>query len=67
MRKIAELLRANPQLALLLAITIVLGVGTFLAVVLSLAGSGHGAVAGQPSGSIGVFQTMLAYCQWLSY
>ena len=40
LRPIVDYLRANPQAAILLAICIILGLGTMLAVVISLGGSG---------------------------
>jgi hypothetical protein len=45
-------LRANPQVFLLLLVCVILGVGTFLAVVISLASSGGGQVSGEASGVI---------------
>jgi hypothetical protein len=45
MKEVKSYLRANPQVMVLLFITIVLGIGTFVAVMISLATSG-----GQPTG-----------------
>jgi hypothetical protein len=50
MREITRYLRANPQVLVLLIICLVLGLGTFLAVVFGLVSSGNGQVSGEPSG-----------------
>lgn len=42
MRSLAGFLRANPQALLLLIICVVLGLGTFIVVVIALAGSSNG-------------------------
>jgi hypothetical protein len=52
MRDIAKFIRENPQVAVLLLICLVLGVGTFLAVIFGLLSSGHVTNSGEPSGSI---------------
>jgi hypothetical protein len=44
--------RANPQAFVLLVICVVLGVGTFIAVLIAIAGSGQSQVSGEPSGLI---------------
>ena len=52
MRDVARFFRANPQALVLLIICLVLGLGTFLAVVISIAaaGGGGGHVTGDPGG-----------------
>lgn len=60
MADIVKFLRANPQVLLLLIISIVLGVGTFLAVVFGLLSSGPGAYSGEPSGSVATFHALLS-------
>ena len=45
-------LRANPQVFVLVVICIVLGFGTFLAVVLGLLTAGSGQTTGEPSGAV---------------
>lgn len=45
-------LRANPQAFVLLVICIVLGLGTFIAVLIAIAGSSNGTATGEPSGVI---------------
>jgi len=45
-------LRANPQALVLLLVCLILGIGTFLAVVFGLVGSGGGNVSGEPSGVV---------------
>jgi hypothetical protein len=44
--------RANPQVFVLAVICVVLGLGTFIAVLVAIAGSGSGAPSGEPSGAI---------------
>ena len=60
MREIVNFLRANPQELVLLVICIVLGVGTFLAVIFGLVSSGPGTSGGEPSGSVAVFHAALS-------
>ncbi len=45
-------LRANPQLVVLLVICLVLGIGTFIAVLVSLVTAGSDQTTGEPSGTI---------------
>jgi hypothetical protein len=45
-------LRANPQVFVLLVVCLVLGLGTFLAVLISLVTAGSGQTTGEPSGVI---------------
>ncbi|MGI8902302.1 MAG: hypothetical protein ACR2IP_01255 [Solirubrobacteraceae bacterium] len=59
MSGVVKFFRANPQAFVLLVICIVLGVGTFLAVVLGLLDSGSATTDGEPSGVVGLFQAML--------
>ena len=47
-------LRANPQVLVLLIVCLVLGLGTFLAVVFGLIGAGSSKTTGEPSGVIAV-------------
>lgn len=51
-REIAEFLRANPQVLILLIICVVLGLGTFIVVVLGVANSGSTTTNGYPSDAI---------------
>jgi hypothetical protein len=44
--------KANPQVFMLLLICVVLGLGTFIAVVVALALSGNATPTGEPSGAI---------------
>jgi hypothetical protein len=44
--------RANPQVLVLVVICLVLGVGTFLAVILGLFAAGSSTTTGEPSGVI---------------
>jgi hypothetical protein len=52
MQDIVRFFRANPQVLILLLICLILGLGTFLAVVFGLASSGPGHISGEPSGVI---------------
>jgi hypothetical protein len=45
-------MRANPQVFALLVICVVLGLGTFIVVLISLATAGNAPTAGEPSGAI---------------
>jgi hypothetical protein len=51
--------RANPQVFVLLVICVVLGLGTFIAVLIAIAGSGNGTPSGEPSGLIAPFAALL--------
>ena len=52
MQDAKKFFRANPQAFVLLVICIVLGLGTFLAVVFGLVAAGSTKVTGEPSGAI---------------
>jgi hypothetical protein len=52
MRDVIKFFRANPQVFALLVICVVLGLGTFLAVVLGLISAGSATTNGEPSGVI---------------
>ncbi|MEA2399172.1 MAG: hypothetical protein QOK25_2728 [Thermoleophilaceae bacterium] len=52
MRGVTAFFRANPQALILLVICLVLGIGTFLAVVFGVASSGSTTPSGEPSGVI---------------
>ena len=53
MRDVVKFFRANPQVFVLLVICVVLGLGTFLAVVFGLLAAGPNASnTGEPSGAI---------------
>ncbi len=52
MRDITKFLRANPQVFVLLVICVVLGLGTFLAVIFGLLSFGSTKTSGEPSGLI---------------
>jgi hypothetical protein len=46
-------MRQNPQLLVLLLICVVLGLGTFLAVLFGLIAAGSSTTTGEPSGVVG--------------
>lgn len=52
MHQLMDYLRKNPQVFVLLVICLVLGVATFLAVVVSLIASGSTKITGEPSGVV---------------
>ncbi|HTX11145.1 MAG TPA: hypothetical protein VME22_21160 [Solirubrobacteraceae bacterium] len=52
MQAIIKFLRANPQALALLVICLVLGIGTFIAVIVALLASGSSQTTGEPSGVI---------------
>jgi hypothetical protein len=52
MQDMIRFFKANPQVLILLLICLILGLGTFLAVIFGLASSGPGHVSGEPSGAI---------------
>jgi hypothetical protein len=51
--------RANPQAFVLLIICVVLGLGTFIAVLVAIAGSSSGTPTGEPSGLIAPLATLV--------
>ena len=53
MRPLVSFFRANPQALVLLIVCLVLGIGTFLAVVFGLISAGHVTTNGEPSGVVG--------------
>lgn len=56
----ARFFRANPQAFVLLVICIVLGVGTFVAVIFGLLDSGSTTTDGEPSGAVEFLRATLA-------
>jgi hypothetical protein len=52
MRDIVSFFKANPQVLVLFVICLVLGLGTFLAVVFGLVTAGNGTTNGEPSGAL---------------
>jgi hypothetical protein len=59
MRDMVNFFRANPQVLVLLVICVVLGLGTFLAVVFGLVTSGSTTTTGEPTGSIAILHAAL--------
>lgn len=59
MRNTVNFFRANPQAFVLLVICVVLGLGTFLAVIFGLLGAGSSTTDGEPSGAILLFHVVL--------
>jgi hypothetical protein len=60
MRELRRFFRANPQVLILLLICLILGLGTFLAVIFGLVSSGPGKVTGEPSGAVGAVASLIA-------
>ena len=56
MRDVARFLRNNPQVLVLLLVCLILGLGTFLAVVFGIATSHSTTTSGEPSGAIALLQ-----------
>ena len=52
MQAVVKFLRANPQALVLLIICVVLGIGTFIAVIIALLTSPSNQTTGEPSGLI---------------
>jgi len=52
MQAVIKFLRANPQALALLIICVVLGIGTFIAVIVALLTAGSDQTTGEPSGVI---------------
>ena len=52
MQAVIKFLRANPQVGVLLVICIVLGLGTFIAVIVALVTASTDQTTGEPSGAI---------------
>ena len=59
MAAMRKFFRENPQVLVLLVICVVLGLGTFIAVLIALAGAGHVTPSGEPSGVIAVAGVLL--------
>jgi hypothetical protein len=55
----AKYFRANPQVFVLFMVCLVLGLGTFIAVVIALAQSGTTTPSGEPSGVIAMAGALL--------
>jgi hypothetical protein len=60
-RNFRHFLRANPQVLLLLVVCLVLGIGTFLAVVFGLLSSNKVTYNGEPSGLVSLSQALLPW------
>jgi hypothetical protein len=60
MREVVRFFRANPQLFVLLLVVLILGFGTFFAVVFGLLTAHSSTTTGEPSGSIPALHTMAA-------
>jgi hypothetical protein len=58
-REIGRFLRQNPQVLILLIICVVLGIGTFVVVLLGVASSGSTTTSGMPSDAILGLQALL--------
>jgi hypothetical protein len=55
----AKYFRANPQVFLLFLVCLVLGLGTFIAVLVALVQSGNSTPSGEPSGVIAMAGALL--------
>lgn len=59
MRELKKFFRANPQALVLLIICIVLGLGTFIAVLIAIGEAGGGTPSGEASGVITLAGSLL--------
>jgi hypothetical protein len=62
---VADFFRANPQVLVLLVVCLVLGIGTFVAVLVALVTAGSDQTTGEPSGVILGAHAALASTRWL--
>jgi hypothetical protein len=60
MHNMVEFFRRNPQALALLIICVVLGVGTFIAVLISIVGSSNHSGPGYPNGAVSALQALTA-------
>jgi hypothetical protein len=63
MRDVRRFFRANPQVLILLLICLILGLGTFLAVIFGLVSSGPGTNTGEPSGAVRSLTALVGLAQ----
>ncbi len=54
-----QFFKENPQVLILVIITVLLGVGTFIAVIVGLFDAGTGQSTGEPSGWLGAWHAAL--------
>ncbi len=59
MRDIVKFFHANPQAFVLLVICVVLGLGTFLAVIFGLISAGSNTTTGEPSGAVPLLRGLI--------
>jgi hypothetical protein len=58
MHELRSFFRANPQALVLLVICLILGFGTFLAVVAGLFAAGSSTTTGEPSGALALLHVL---------
>jgi len=59
MREVTKYFRANPQVFVLFLVCLVLGLGTFIAVLIALVQTGTTTPSGEPSGVIAIAGALL--------
>ena len=59
MRDVRAFFRANPQVLVLAVVCLVLGIGTFIVVILGLLASGSTTTNGEPSGVVWALTSLL--------
>lgn len=59
MGQMSRYFRSNPQVFVLALICLVLGLGTFIAVIIALATAGSDTTTGDPSGAIWLLQALV--------
>jgi hypothetical protein len=60
MREVVDFFRRNPQALVLLMICLILGVGAFIAVLISIGTSGKTTGPGYPNGAVTLFRSLTA-------
>jgi hypothetical protein len=60
MRDVRQFFRENPQVLILLLICLVLGIGTFVAVIFGIVSAGSNQTTGEPSGALGLLHAAVA-------
>jgi hypothetical protein len=61
MKPLVAFFRENPQVLVLLLVCLILGIGTFLAVLFGLVAAGSDKTTGEPSGAISLFHALSVF------
>jgi hypothetical protein len=60
MKPLVSFFRENPQVFVLVLVCLILGIGTFLAVIFALVTAGSDTTTGEPSGALGLLHALTA-------